>query len=124
MQAEVKALFDAYRDAFVEAPAAAAAFYSEPCVTARLGTVRVHPSHADIAALFAEVDMQYRNLGYTHTDYVSFNWLSLGTNSALITMLWAYKDHDARTIWETTFSYNLYKRKGAWKILVQTMHDP
>jgi hypothetical protein len=26
-------------------------------------------------------------------------------------------------LWKTTFSYNLYRHDGAWKILMQTMHD-
>ncbi|HKU95877.1 MAG TPA: hypothetical protein VJR58_11395 [Vineibacter sp.] len=123
LEIEIKAFFDAYGDTFAKKPAIAATFYSEPCITARSGVVRAHASHADLAALFAELDKQYRDRGYTHTDYVSFDWQSLGVNGGLATLRWAYKDPEERAIWHTTYSYNLYKRDGAWKILMQTMHD-
>jgi hypothetical protein len=47
----------------------------------------------------------------------------LGANSVLATVRWAYKDASGKTLWEWTFSYNLYKSSGAWKILLQTLHD-
>jgi len=123
MQAELKAFFEAYGNSFPKGAAAVAAFYSVPCVTARSGIVRVHHSNADITALFAEVDKQYRDRGYTHAVRVSFDWRSLGAHSVLATIRWAYKGAEEEAIWETTFSYNLYRRNGIWKILVQTMHD-
>jgi NTF2-like protein (DUF6841) len=123
MQVEFKAFFDAYRDSFVEGPPAIATFYSEPCVTARAGVVRVNHTHADTTALFAEVDRQYRARGFTHADYEVLESRSLGANSVCATICWSYKGADGATIWQTTFTYNLYKRVGAWKILVQTMHD-
>jgi hypothetical protein len=123
MQTELKTLFDAYRDSFPKGAAAVAAFYSEPCVTLRSGVARVHLSNADITALLTDVDKQYRDRGYTHADSVSFACTSLGASSALATVRWAYKGPDEQTIWETTFSYNVHRRDGAWKILVQTMHD-
>ena len=46
-----------------------------------------------------------------------------GPNSALATVQWAYKGACEEMLWKTTFSYNLYRRDGVWKILVQTMHD-
>jgi vanillate O-demethylase monooxygenase subunit len=123
MQAELEALFGAYRDAFIERAASAAAFYSEPCVTARAGVVRVHPAQADLAAFFTEVDTRYRQRGYTRFDNVTFAWQGLGANSVLVTIHWVYKDREGSPIWETTFSYNLFKCEGTWKILMQTMHD-
>ena len=55
----------------------------------------------------------------------SSTWTSepLGSNSALATVQWAYKGACEEMLWKTTFSYNLYRRDGVWKILVQTMHD-
>jgi hypothetical protein len=98
---DLKAFFDAYRDSFPKGAAAVAAFYNEPCVTVRSGVVRIHPSNADIATLFAEVDKQYRDRGYTHADCASFDCRTLGANSALATVRWAYKGPDEQTIWET-----------------------
>lgn len=43
--------------------------------------------------------------------------------SALATVRWAYKGSRGETLWEATFSYNLHRGEGGWKILVQTMHD-
>jgi hypothetical protein len=120
---DLKAFFETYRDSFPKGAAAVAAFYSEPCITARSGVVRVYHSIADITALFGDVDKQYRDRGYTHADCVSFESRTLGANSALATIRWAYKGPDEKTIWETTFSYNVYRHGGGWKILVQTMHD-
>ncbi|MCC6948666.1 MAG: DUF4440 domain-containing protein [Bradyrhizobiaceae bacterium] len=123
MPNELRVFFDAYRDSFPEGAAAIAAFYAEPCMTARAGVVRVHATRADLTALFAGVDRQYRARGYVRAEYEIVDHRVLGANAALATVRWAYKSVTGETIWETTFSYNLYRRDGAWKILVQTMHD-
>jgi len=123
MDNEVKRFIEAYRDSFSQGPSAIAKFYSEPCVTARMGVVRVNPTLKDTQLLFAEVDEKYRARGFTHGEILSLDIRSLGSNSALATVHWAYKGAREETIWETTFSYNLYRRNGVWKILVQTMHD-
>jgi len=123
MQTELEAFFDAYRDSFPHGPTAIAEFYFEPCITARMGAVRVNPSHKEASELFAKVDAQYRARGYTHAEYVPLDLRAFGTNSALATIRWSYRGADGATIWQTTFSYNLYRRDGAWKILLQTMHD-
>ena len=108
---------------FPAGPATIASFYAEPCVTARAGVVRVNASHADTTALFTEVDKQYRARGFTQADYVILHKHGLGANSVMATIRWTYKDATGAAIWETTFSYNLYRRSGSWKILLQTMHD-
>jgi hypothetical protein len=123
MHDDVNKFIEAYRDSFSQGPSAIAKFYSEPCVTARAGVVRVSPTLKDTERLFAEVDQKYRARGFTHGAIVSLDIRQLGANSALATVHWAYKGLREETIWETTFSYNLYRREGAWKILVQTMHD-
>ena len=123
MRDEVKRFIEAYRDSFSHGPSAIAAFYSEPCVTARMGNARVNSTRKDTELLFAEVDRNYRARGFTHGAIVTMDVHSLGSNSALATVRWAYKGAEEKTLWETTFSYNLYRRDGAWKILVQTMHD-
>lgn len=123
MHDEVKPLIEAYRDSFNEGPAAIAKFYSEPCVTARMGVVRVNRTLKDIQLLFAEIDERYRAKGFTHADILSLDSRPLGSNSVLATVHWAYKGARGNTLWETTFSYNLYRRDGVWKILVLTMHD-
>jgi hypothetical protein len=123
MDNEVKRFIEAYRDSFGQGPSAIAQFYSEPCVTARMGVVRVNPTLIDTQQLFAEVDEKYRARGFTHADILALDVRPLGLNSALATVRWAYKGARGDPIWETTFSYNLYRRDGTWKILVQTMHD-
>jgi ketosteroid isomerase-like protein len=123
MRDEAKRFIEDYRDAFSRGARAIAEFYAEPCVTARMGIVRVNPTRNDIELLFAEVDRNYRSRGFTHGEILGMEIHPLGSNSAFATVWWAYKGADAKTLWETTFSYNLYRRDGIWKILVQTMHD-
>jgi hypothetical protein len=123
MRQEVTKFIEAYRDSFSHGPSAIAEFYSEPCVTARMGVVRVNLTHADTELLFIEVDSGYRARGFTHGDILSVDVHPLGSNSALATVQWAYKGACEEMLWKTTFSYNLYRRDGVWKILVQTMHD-
>jgi hypothetical protein len=120
---ELRRFIEAYRDSFSQGPSAIAAFYSEPCVTARMGNARVNSTRRDTELIFAEVDKNYRTKGFTHGSIVTMDVQPLGSSSALATVRWAYKDADEKILWETTFSYNLYRRDGAWKILVQTMHD-
>jgi hypothetical protein len=123
MREEVAGFIEAYRQSFCRGPHAIAGFYSEPCVTARMGVIRVNATRRDTEALFVEVDRKYRAAGFTHADLVTLDVQPLGSNSALATARWAYKDARGKALWETTFWYNLYRRNGAWKILVQTMHD-
>ena len=123
MREDVTKLIEAYRDSFGRGPSAIAEFYSEPCVTAGMGVARVHPTRSDTEVLFAEVDATYRARGFTHADIVTMDVHPLGSNSSLATVQWAYKGACEEMLWKTTFSYNLYRRDGVWKILVQTMHD-
>jgi len=123
MENALRDVFEAYGKAFVVNPALAATFYSEPCITARSGQVCAHSSRVALAALFEEADKQYRARGYTQITAASFDWQRLGVTGALATIRWAYKDKQERTLWQTTFSYNLYKRGGGWTIMLQTMHD-
>jgi hypothetical protein len=114
---------EAYGNSFSQGARAVASFYSEPCVTARIGNVRVNPTRRETEALFVQVDEDYRARGFTHGAIVTMEVQLLGSNSAFATVRWAYKNAREETAWDTTFSYNLYRRDGAWKILVQTMHD-
>jgi hypothetical protein len=123
MREEVTKFIEGYGDSFGRGPSAIAEFYSEPCVTARMGVVRVNPTRNDTELLFVEEDSRYRARGFTHRDILSMDVQPLGFNSALATIQWAYKGACEEMLWKTTFSYNLYRRDGVWKILVQTMHD-
>ena len=123
MRDEVTKFIEAYRDSFGHGPSAIAGFYSEPWVTAGMGAVRVNPTRNETELLFAEVDATYRARGFTHGDILTMDVQPLGSNSALATVQWAYKGACEEMLWKTTFSYNLYRRDGVWKILVQTMHD-
>jgi hypothetical protein len=86
MRDELKRFFDAYKASFSQGPTQIAAFYFEPCVTARMGVVRVNPTLKETEALFAEVDRQYRAKGFTQAEYVLKDFRSLGANSAMATV--------------------------------------
>ena len=119
----LRAFFEAYGDSFTKGPAAIAAFYAEPCITARAGKVRLSPTRKDTEAFFTGVDANYRERGFRQGAILFMIEQSLGANSAIATIQWAYRDALGRTLWESTFSYNVYKLGGGWKILLQTMHD-
>ncbi len=123
MREDVTKFIEAYRDSFSRGPGAIAEFYSEPCVTARMGVVRVNPTRHDTELLLTEVDATYRARGFTHGDVLTMHVEPLGSNSVLATVQWAYKGACDELLWTTTFTYNLYRCEGVWKILVQTMHD-
>jgi hypothetical protein len=123
MREEVTKFIEAYRDSFRHGPRAVAEFYSEPCVTARMGVVRVNPTRLDTERLLAEVDARDRARGVTHGDILTMDVQPLGSNSALATVHWAYKGACEELLGKTAVSYNLYRPDGVWKILVETMHD-
>lgn len=123
MREHVTKFIEAYRDSFSRGASAIAEFYSEPCVTAATGVVRVNPTRKDTELFLAEVDATYQARGFTHGDVLTMHVEPLGSNSALATVQWAYKGACEELLWKTTFTYNLYRRDGVWKILVQTMHD-
>ena len=123
MREEVTKFIEAYRDCLGRGPSAIAEFYSEPCVTARTGVARVNLTRNDTELLFVEDDARYRARGFTHGDILTIDVQPLGSNSVLATVQWAYKGACEEMLWKTTFSYNLYRIDGVWRILVQTMHD-
>jgi hypothetical protein len=115
--------FHDYRDSWPRGAGAIAQFYHEPCFSARAGVVRLYPTREDLRRFFEEVDRQYGDRGFHHGVMLSRQFHELGANAALATIRWAYQDAADKTQWESTFSYQLYKREGQWKILVHTMHD-
>lgn len=123
MQQELVKFFDAYTISFEENAASIATFYSEPCITARGGNVRANGSNADTVEFFGNVLEQYRARGLKGGDYDILNVRPLGSNSVIATIHWRYRNAQREVLWESVFSYNLYKRGGVWKILLQTMHD-
>ena len=122
MRDDVTEFIEAYRDSIGRGPSAAAEFYAEPCVTVRMGAVRVNQTRKETEQLFAEVDATYRARGFTRGDILTLEVQPLGAEGALATVQWAYRGACEELLWKTTFSYNLCRRDGAWKILVQTMH--
>jgi hypothetical protein len=123
MLEEIAKFIEAYRGSWRHGATAIAEFYSEPCVMATMGVVRVNPTHRDTELLFVEAEAGYRARGFTHGDILNMDVHALGSDSALATVQWAYKGACEELLWKTTVSYNLYRRDGVWRILVQTTHD-
>ena len=92
MREEVTKFIEAYRGSFSRGPRTIAEFYSEPCVTAGVGVVRVNATRKDTERLFVEVDAEYRARGFTHIDILALDIQPLGSNSALATVQWVYKE--------------------------------
>ena len=120
---EIRRFFDDYNAAFETTPAAIAEFYSAPCITARMGATTLNTTRQDTANFFASVLEKYRGMGFTRGEIVKLESWPLGVNSCIATVRWAYQDDGGKTLWEWTFSYNLYRSDGVWRILLQTMHD-
>lgn len=121
--ADVRSFFTAYGDAFLETEDAIATFYGVPCMTAREGVLHLNSTPGDVHAFFAEVLRQYRSHGCTKGEMRRLESTPLGANSVAVTITWAYKDATDRVLWESTFTYQLYKGPDGWKIILQTMHD-
>lgn len=119
---EIRRFFDEYNAAF-DRPAAIAEHYSAPCITARMGAATLNTTREDTAAFFASVLEKYRGMGWTRAEIVKLESWPLGVNSCIARVQWAYQDDAGKTLWESTFSYNLYRIEGDWKILLQTLHD-
>ena len=123
MKEEIREFFEAYNKSFEQSPAEIAKFYHEPCITARMGTANLNVRRADAEAFFAAALEKYRARGWVRGEIKSVRSERFGQNSALAVVDWAYKDKENKTIWEWTFSYNLYRQDGGWKIILQTLHD-
>jgi len=122
MEPDLRQWFMKYNDAFPKGPAAVAEFYYEPCINARMG-VRLNRTRQDTATFFQQVIAKYRAQGWHHGEIVSMETRNLGSNSVQATVRWAYKNAENQALWEWTFTYNLYKANGDWKILLQTLHE-
>ena len=120
---ELSKFVERYRAALGDGPRALAELYAEPCVSAQAGTVRVHPTRADIEQRAAQIDAGYRTRGFTHADLLTMSLQRLSADSALAIVRWAYKGACEELLWTTTCSYEFYRYEGAWKIVVETVHD-
>ena len=123
MGPDLRQWFTKYNDAFAEGPAAVAEFYYEPCINARMG-VRLNHTRQDTADFFQQVIAKYRAQGWHRGEMLSMETRNVGSKSAQATIRWAYKNAEDQTLWEWTFTYNLYEADGDWKILLQTLHEP
>jgi hypothetical protein len=120
---EVKAFIEDYRHALGRGARAIAELYAEPCLTVRMGVARVNTTRRDIERFFDDAGAHDRARGCTHGEIISLDVQPLGPHSALATVQWAHMGACEELLWKSTFSYNLYRRDGVWKILVETMHD-
>lgn len=118
----VSAFFERYLAAWRN-PIQVAAFYNEPFIAARQGTIRLCQTRKDAEAFFKEVTEKYRAKGFDGGKLLAIDTAQIGVNSARATIRWAYQDRAGRTLWEWAFTYNLYNIGGAWKIVLQTLHD-
>ena len=119
----VTKFIEAYRDSFGRGPGAVAEFYAEPCVIAGTGGVRVNPTRDETERFLAEVDESHRTRGFTRGDILALDVQPLGVSGALATVRWAYLGACEELLGKATRSYNLHRRDGAWKILVETVHE-
>jgi len=118
----LSAFFSRYLAAFSN-PAQIVTFYNEPFIAARAGKIRLSQTKKDTEAFFKEILDQYRAKGFDGGKLLAIDAVELGINAGRATVRWAYQDRAGRTLWESTFSYNLYSVGGAWKIVLQTLHD-
>jgi hypothetical protein len=88
---ELKAFFEAYNESFTRDAATIARFYHEPCVNARTGVVRLNPNRSDTERFFSLVLGGYRAKGFTHGNIIHMATRTLGRNSALATVRWAFR---------------------------------
>lgn len=122
-ESELRTFFADYGASFLQTEVEIAAFYGAPCMTARQGIVHLHATRPQVHAFFAEVLRRYRAQGSAQGEMRRFKSVPLGANSVAATITWAYKNTVGHILWESTFTYNLYKGPEGWKILLQTMHD-
>jgi len=122
-ESDLRSFFADYGASFLRTEVEIAAFYQVPCVTARQGTVHLSATRPEVHTFFANVLRHYRAQGSTQGEMRRFEWASLGANAVAATITWAYKNPTGQTLWESTFTYNLYRGPEGWKILLQTMHD-
>lgn len=121
--AQLHAFFTDYGASFLRSEVEIASFYNVPCMTARQGTVHLSKTRQEVQAFFADVLRLYRSRGSTHGEMRRFEAKSLGAHSIAATVTWAYQGSTGQTLWESTFTYNLYQGTEGWKILLQTLHD-
>ena len=118
----VVAFFERYVDAWND-PARLQEFYAAPFIAARLGATKLNETRPETERFFQDVLAKYRSKGFSMARRLSFQSIPLGSNSVLATIAWAYEDQAGSTLWEWTFSYNLYVVDRRWQIVLQTLHD-
>jgi len=70
-----------------------------------------------------ELDASHRTRGFTRADIRALDVQPLGASDALATVRWSYLGACEELLGKATLSYNLHRRDGVWKILVETVHE-
>ncbi|HEX7632468.1 MAG TPA: hypothetical protein VF388_10065 [Lacunisphaera sp.] len=122
-ESELRSFFADYGASFLKTEVEVASFYHVPCLTARQGKVQLNATRSECEAFFAQVLRQYRAMGSAQGEMRSLKSESHGANSTVAIITWAYKNATGQVLWESTFTYTLYKGAEGWKILLQAMHD-
>ena len=104
-----------------------AALFHEPAMSVRAdGSVMVIPSHAEGARLYAFVAATWREQGYARFEMENFDVMELGHDSRLVSFDWLMLGLDGALIRRWRQSYQLIRSTQAWRVFTSTFHaaDP
>jgi ketosteroid isomerase-like protein len=123
MPADVRAFFDAYRDAFNRLDGrAVSAHYDRPALIVDAAGNSVFADGAALDANNVALCEQYAKSGFLRAGFETRAFLAQGDNFCVANLAWTIeRHHQAPQRFNT--SYALAKRNGTWKVATVTAYE-
>ena len=124
MQAEIRAFFEQYRDAFNALDGAAvAAFYAEPSGIAQDGVYTHWPDRQPVVANMMALCKLYRDKGFIRADFAPSYCFEQGEQYAVADVQWCITWREDQAPWNFNTTYNLVRTAIGWKVLLCTAYS-
>jgi hypothetical protein len=100
-----------------------AALFHEPAMSVRAdGAVMVIASHTEGARLYESVAAAWREQGYARFEMKNFEVMKLGQDSRLVSFDWLMLGTDGALIRRWRQSYQLIRSQQTWRVFTSTFH--
>ncbi len=123
MPNEIRAFFEAYRDAFNALDGKAVAhLYAEPSGIAQDGKYTHWATEQAVAENMVKLCELYEGKGFVRTDFSPGQCIHQGENHAVADVQWRIEWNAGQEPWQFQTTYNLIHTQEGWRVLLCTAY--
>ena len=124
MPREIKAFFEAYRNAFNALDGTAVAeLYAERSGIAQDAVYTHWASRKPIAENMSALCQSYKDKGFVRADFEPNQIIEQGTHHAVADVVWRIEWRSGQEPWSFKTTYNLVRTSQGWRVLLCTAYS-